>query len=244
MDTKYLQTAAILLPSLLGIGVEAQTSSTEVELAATIYFRQDWCPFSTEIGNLKENFDLTMSGCCIFKVTQRNGDRSIAERTVEQFREHITPGQDLGACIGENIETVATRLKAGKEQETLRARQADLERKELPPRLRTIDTKELCVGAGNILRRNRVADYAPILGDMALPLILSELKRRGIALLTARVRAGEFRIGDPECQLYAAWGLPVSSNRTGSPNSINTQHVYGHRAYVYTENGRISAWQD
>lgn len=83
------------------------------------------------------------------------------------------------------------------------------------------------------------------------PLVSGELARRGIRLdydQDKQIRERQIGVGAPLCQMYAAWGFPARENRTTTAAAVHIQHVYEittrHRAYVYTENGVITAWQD
>lgn len=214
-----------------------------VSVSKPIYFSQDWCPLAGEIEALEKHFLLTMNGCCIFKAERRAGSPSDASRTVERFLEHMVAEQDLGVCTSENVETQAARRAELRAQEAERLKLAEAERRELPARLRTLDIPSLCLGVGNLLRGEPLYE-APALRDEAVAYVTSELRRRGIRLDAARVRAEKIRIGDSECHLFAAWGLPNNSNRTVTRSGVSTQHVYGRGNYVYTDNGRITAWQD
>lgn len=52
------------------------------------------------------------------------------------------------------------------------------------------------------------------------------------------------------CALYASWGKPDRENRSVGSWGVHIQHVYNaglryiRPTYVYTENGRVTSWQD
>lgn len=47
-----------------------------------------------------------------------------------------------------------------------------------------------------------------------------------------------------QCGMYAAWGDPVRENQSVGSWGRKIQHVYQSRNYVYTENGRITSYQN
>ncbi len=80
-----------------------------------------------------------------------------------------------------------------------------------------------------------------------------ELERR--ALLRSdewqAVDRRQIFVGMSQCGLYASWRYPTRQNRTVTARVERIQHVYGsvvdpyvRSRYVYTENGRVTAWQD
>lgn len=77
-------------------------------------------------------------------------------------------------------------------------------------------------------------------------------KRR---LLTAQeytaIRERQIGLGMSECALFASWGRPTRANRSVSRNGVRVQYVYRHSGYyasttryVYTEDGKITSWQN
>lgn len=58
------------------------------------------------------------------------------------------------------------------------------------------------------------------------------------------------RVGMSQCAMLAVMGTPDRQNRTVSNNTVRVQHVFdsGYRyikaKYVYTENGKVTAFQD
>lgn len=78
----------------------------------------------------------------------------------------------------------------------------------------------------------------------------AEIRRRG--LLTEKewqaVAGNLIFIGMSTCGLYASIGRPHHENRTVTSRSERIQHVYRglydvYGRYVYTENGKVTAWQ-
>lgn len=53
------------------------------------------------------------------------------------------------------------------------------------------------------------------------------------------------QIGIDKCALYASWGTPYRENSTVGSWGVHVQHVYRvGSGYVYTENGRVTSWQN
>ncbi len=106
----------------------------------------------------------------------------------------------------------------------------------LPKALQALSGDKFCAAFGNALRGDSKAVAA---------VAHTEAKRRNLSFNSAAAIAQEFKMGESECQLYAAWGFPDSQNRSVGSWGVHTQHVYrDFGTYVYTENGRVTSWQD
>ncbi len=102
--------------------------------------------------------------------------------------------------------------------------------------LRALSRDKFCAAFGNALR-----------GDLkyAAAAAHTEANRRELSFNSHSIRSKEIRMGMSECELYASWGHPNSQNRTVGSWGVHIQHVYrDFRSYVYTENGRVTSWQD
>jgi hypothetical protein len=82
-------------------------------------------------------------------------------------------------------------------------------------------------------------------------LLVEEAGRRGVLsdLDLRRIRRRAIGIGMSEKAMIVLLGEPADVNATTTAAGIWKQHVYGENAigalkYVYTENGRVAAWQD
>ena len=66
----------------------------------------------------------------------------------------------------------------------------------------------------------------------------------------ALVAEGKISRGMSQCAMYVSWGTPHRENRSVGDWGVHIQHVYGEGgkyrsvSYVYTENGKVSSWQD
>lgn len=109
---------------------------------------------------------------------------------------------------------------------------------DIPKMLRQMNPSEFCVSFGSTMRGqsfNNVDDQ-----KLVKSLFVAEAKRRKLSFKMPLIKALRVKIGMSECDLYASWGYPESSNRSVGIWGVHTQHVYD-GAYVYTENGRVSS---
>jgi hypothetical protein len=240
-------------PSPSGVALAALSALTFIQplqvlaqaqpVPAVVYFSQDWCPLTAERDALKTHFRLTMSGCCIFKAEFVGSDTAEAATVIASVQQHTTSEQSFGVCTGDNSELAQQRREVQETEQASRVEQAKIERRSLPGKLRAIELPLLCMRTGELVRDEFTLPEAPAMGLEALPLVRAELKRRGTGLELARVKARSIRTGDSECHLFAAWGLPISSNYTSASSGTSVQHVYGSSTFVYTERSRITGMQ-
>ena len=124
--------------------------------------------------------------------------------------------------------------------------------------LRKKSKDKFCMAYGKVLRGEEVNEIGESVDEevieigellpaidmqIAMKLAKAEALHRKLVFNDSLIRKEQVRIGMSECQLYAAWGLPSDQNRTVGSWGIHIQHIYGN-AYVYTENGRVTSWQD
>ncbi len=106
------------------------------------------------------------------------------------------------------------------------------------------DTLSICTSYG-------VFKNGGIYGHM-LPPMRAELDLRAVVSSAewSLIDRGAIQIGMSQCALYASWGSADRENRSVGSGGVRIQHVYrsGYRYikanYVYTENGRVTSWQD
>ena len=115
-------------------------------------------------------------------------------------------------------------------------------RAEAPNILKAMSKDNICVAYGSALREGKVDGIGSL--PEITKLVKRELVRRKFKLEDSLVRKRSIKIGISECQLYASWGMPEDQNRTVGGWGVHIQHVYGSGTYVYTENGRVTSWQD
>lgn len=123
------------------------------------------------------------------------------------------------------------------------ANKAEYLKREAPEILKKMDNGDFCMTYGRFLRGDRI-DKVGALENIA-PYVNKEVARRKLSFNKTLIREERIRIGMSECELYAAWGFPKSNNRSAGSWGIHIQHLYGDWGpYVYTENGRVTSWQD
>lgn len=79
-----------------------------------------------------------------------------------------------------------------------------------------------------------------------------EIFRRNLLTQEEWELAAQKRIrrGMGQCAMYVSWGKPDRENRSVGSWGVHIQHVYnaGYKyipvSYVYTENGKVTSWQD
>jgi hypothetical protein len=239
MHRLFLRVASFLLTLSLALPLPAQP----VAAKDMVFFRQDWCPISRDRDLLRTQFRLTMSGCCVFKAEYVGLDLVEAAVVIARLQEHVVLVQDLSVCTGDNEELKRERKAAADAEEAVRRNEATEERRAIAGKLRAVELPLLCMRAGELLRNQFSLPEASAMGKEATPFVLEELRRRGTGVDKARVQQQLVRTGDTECHLFAAWGLPMSSNHTTTSNRSSVQHVYGLTTYAYTERGRVTALQ-
>lgn len=109
--------------------------------------------------------------------------------------------------------------------------------------LREESKEEFCVLYGTVVRLGFLDTSGYLSPGMDVKLMKTEARRRKLTFNDKQIQNEEVKIGMTECQLYATWGLPDEQNRTVGRWGIHIQHIYGSK-YIYTENGRVTSWQD
>jgi hypothetical protein len=114
-----------------------------------------------------------------------------------------------------------------------------------PQRASTLSNTELCVRYGDSLRAN---------DSSGAQIYRSEIDNRNLMLPTDNtesIRRKQISIGMSRCAMHASWGFSSRDNRSVTSRGVRVQHVYMSpysryraSAYVYTENGRVTGWQD
>ena len=152
--------------------------------------------------------------------------------------------------VFENQEITDQTLKCKQAQESLRVEEqkkqaelTDTATKRAPSELRALDFSDFCVQYGLTLRGSTPEAYSLV--RKPLQLFDAESKRRRAGIDKNLVKSEQIQIGINQCTLYASWGYPKSQNRTVGSWGVHIQHVYGDFGpFVYTENGRVTSWQN
>lgn len=109
--------------------------------------------------------------------------------------------------------------------------------------LRELSKVNFCVLYGEFIKGNPLDSNGYLSEDIAFKLVNTEARRRKLRFNDKQIQSEEVKIGMTECQLYATWGLPDDQNRTVGSWGVHIQHIYGSK-YIYTQNGRVTSWQD
>lgn len=148
----------------------------------------------------------------------------------------------ITALIQTKKELEIKRQQAARDEEA--RKEKENKTKQAPQFMRTNwNNLEFCVNYGGFLRGQ---DFSKQLGEgKALEnIFIAEAKRRNLNVDRVIVKKEIIRIGINECTLYASWGEPDKVNNSVGRWGVHKQHVYGRSQYVYTENGRVTSWQD
>lgn len=173
----------------------------------------------TEFGVATNEFQMTNRNECIRGAPDYEGSKAQKEE--------------------EDSNRAAVEAAAAAEAEAKQA-QEDLIKK-APMALRKFSKDDFCVLVGQSLRDDYVFKVGPFKDGAAF--VKLEATRRKLMFDSKLTRSEQIRIGISECQLYASWGYPGSQNRSVGSWGVHIQHVYG-KIYVYTENGRVTSYQD
>lgn len=139
----------------------------------------------------------------------------------------------------------ATREEQAKQASKALDEKLVLQKRNAPAYLKTLRPVVICVYYGNALRGEPIFDDDDLEFDneSAWDAVIAEFKRRKYPVRTAFIKKQQIYIGMSACGLYASLGIPDEENNTVGAWGTHTQHVYG-KNYVYTENGRVTSWQD
>lgn len=154
--------------------------------------------------------------------------RMLSDFVVKNKEELMTPEQIV---LFEQDEQ-AKKVKAEQDEQTKRAKaqkaawEAD---HPTPEKLKTMRLQQVC-------RLARGNNYAPAVAELRIRSLFSN---KDLSLILNK----KISIGMAESALTCSWGEPSDTNRTVTASSVNVQYVYG-QVYVYSENGKVTAWQD
>lgn len=222
---------------MLALAGPVQASSLPDE----IWFSTEWCPRQEELDELSKYLTLTMNDCCIrmgIPNTRYSKNPKVLDRWAHRIWTGVNP---TAACIQKHFspdEEDALRRAYWQERESVRQNQ-DRMKKDAGVAMRNLSTEDFCVAYGKALRGDQ--EYGTNVDDVAR----SEARRRKMTFDNKVVRNEQVRIGMSVCQMLASWGWPQDQNRSVGSWGTHVQHVYGQGGpYIYTENGRITSWQD
>ncbi|WP_372826509.1 hypothetical protein [Polaromonas sp.] len=211
-----------------------------------VHFSNSWCPRPEERAELAQILALTMNGCCIAHGTPSNEGNHFA--ALAKWRAWIVEKPPYAVtCKGVVVTAeeqadpaVYSKLLADKAN-VLRAARQKVQAQVAPTMLREMSEDHFCESYGRALR----GDALPALDDLkdTKGFVKTESRRRRLNINDLRATSRELKLGDSQCQLYASKGFPQKTNRSVGSWGVHIQHVY-RTVLVYTENGRVSAYQD
>ncbi len=109
--------------------------------------------------------------------------------------------------------------------------------------LRKLPKSQFCVALGKSLRGEVVPEIDGV--KDAIGLVRTEALHRKLSFNSSLIRSGKIKIGMTECELLASWGYPHDKHENVGRWGVHIQHVFGNFGpYVYTENGRVTSWQN
>lgn len=133
----------------------------------------------------------------------------------------------------QNEETELTRLDKERQAKML---------KDAPEGIRALSEDEFCDYYGDFLRGNDLAGFGT--ADELSLVMKKEAQRRKVRVKEALIKQRKIQLGISTCELYASWGEADSKNRSVGSYGVHIQHVYGSGVYVYSQNGKVTSWQD
>lgn len=118
-------------------------------------------------------------------------------------------------------------------------------RQERHRQIKEIGDDFICAAYGNVIRGESQGYLEVLIADEDAEKVKEEFARRKLSIKNKNlVREKEIRIAMSVCEMYASWGYPKKNNRSVGRWGEHIQHIYGNGTYVYSENGRITSWQD
>lgn len=238
----------VLLLMLSSAYMPAWTVSLPSPMPQTIYFFDNWCPREEELAELSKHLEISMNGCCI-RVAQVLPETFSHPQVLAPWSHRIMqkgfPGSRCDGTILSIEEEKAREIEAAemakKDAEQYRIDEAR-RRTEAPAILKAMSKEEFCVAYGKALRKGEIYEIGALPDTMKL--VKQESNRRKLRFNDLLVRKEQIKVGISECQLYASWGLPRDQNQSVGRWGAHVQHVYGYGAYVYSENGLVTSWQN
>ena len=237
----------------------AATAPAHAQVPAILYFDLSWCPRPEEISQLSRFMNITKSGCCIGQALVFSEYRASSELKEKWGHRFSARSNFNDACTGRVLSEAeqvtddetrrkvavrdATAAEAAERQRSIDEAQEELARRAGAPRfIGGLSKDDLCVAVGTTTRHSTV----PGIGTFPelLGLVKKEIARRNLRMDGALIEKERIRLGISECQLFATWGPPQSQRRSVGSWGVHIQHVYSGGRLVYTENGRVTAWQD
>ncbi|WP_036301325.1 hypothetical protein [Methylotenera sp. L2L1] len=131
---------------------------------------------------------------------------------------------------------ISDRIQAHKEQQAISLKNA-------PEEIKIISTKQFCEYYGYMLRGEYITDFGSA-ADMK-NIMKREASRRNLKVNANIAKEQILKLNISTCDLYASWGIPDNENKSVGSYGVHIQHIYKRSGtYVYSENGRVTSWQE
>lgn len=200
----------------------------------------------------KNNFDLVLlQSACVTNLSPKevkeifnkvNEEKLASEKIIDQENERKKVERDLKIQSDQLAEAkreeqfIADRIQADKDKQALALKNA-------PKNIKGLSLSEFCEFYGYMVRGEDIPDFGSA-NDMK-KIMTNEANRRGVKVNTKLVKEQLLKLGISTCELYASWGLPNNENKSVGSFGVHIQHIYTRSGvYVYSENGRVSSWQE
>ena len=107
--------------------------------------------------------------------------------------------------------------------------------------MKIYDKQYLCINYGKVLRGEKEPYFISAKDD--LQLLRKELKRRKLKVDDQLIKKQEIKLRNSVCSLYASHGKPYRESKSVGTWGVHIQHIYYGDSYIYSENGKITSWQ-
>lgn len=219
----------------------ARSDALPSPLPEKLYFSNNWCPRTDELLVLSKHLKLEMNGCCIREAIVLDDTFSHPEVLDPWAHRVMLDEYPNLPCNGIAL-TKEEEIK-GISSEEFQKRLNVSRRSSAINSLKAMTKERFCIAYGWLLNGEVIHEIGEL--PDALLLFKKEAKRRKFGRLDDNmIKEGKIKLGMSECELYASWGIPEEKNQSVGQWGINVQHVYGNGTYVYTENGKVTSWQN
>jgi len=113
-----------------------------------------------------------------------------------------------------------------------------------PDVVENLDDDKLCLLYGQSVRNEKLShSKLNMMAGNVRDLLRKQIINRNLSVSEDTAKKHAIRIGSTECELLAGYGLPSHKNRSVGSWGTHIQWVYG-GTYIYSENGKVTSWQD
>lgn len=111
-----------------------------------------------------------------------------------------------------------------------------------PEILKQMTKYDFCRAYGQYLRGEVIAEIGS--PENIKGVVSKEVIKRKLKLNTSLIKSQKLNLNMSECELYASLGFPRKQNVSTGAWGEHIQHIYvDNEMFVYTENGRVTSWQ-